>query len=68
MNIDYLIELIRSKIDAETLNQSEIAVAAGISRQRVNQVLRGKSKSRKTIRLMIRALNLEKEADAPSRY
>ena len=68
MDYDYALRLVKEKMEAEWISQSDIAKTAGISRQRVHLVMSGKSHSRKTLRMMVRALDLEKEVRAPSIY
>jgi len=58
MDVEWWIQQIQEKMDRECISQTEVAKAAKISRQRVYAVLRGKNKSRRTVRLILRALGL----------
>lgn len=58
VDIEELIDRIEAKRKARLFTQAELARRAGISRQRVNAVLRGRSRSLTTIRAMRDALGL----------
>ena len=68
VDFDWALRLVREKMDVDGVTQSDVARMAGISRQRVSLLMRGKSKSRRTLRMIVRALHMEKEVRAPSIY
>lgn len=68
MDFDWALRMVREKMDVDDITQAEAARLAGISRQRVSLLMRNKSRSRRTLRMLVRALGLEKEVRAPSIY
>lgn len=63
MDLDAFVQTVRAEMERQFLTQSELARLAGISRQRVNRILTGTSRSIPTLRA-IKAVLWPKEPHA----